>query len=88
VNAELPGALTREAFLVLATTAGPYVGALLVVGLVVGIAQAATQINDPAVGFLPRLLAGVGTAAVLGAWTLDHLAHFLAAALGRMATHL
>ena len=88
MNSELPGALLREAFIVLATTAGPYIGALLIVGVAVGVFQSATQINDPAVGFLPRLLAGVGLAAVLGTWTLDRLAHFLTSAMHRMAEHL
>jgi flagellar biosynthesis protein FliQ len=85
VNGELPGALLREGFVVLVTVGGPYIGALLLVGLAVGIFQAATQINDPAVGFLPRLSAGIGLAAVLGSWTMDRLAHFLASAIHRMA---
>ncbi|HEY2899402.1 MAG TPA: flagellar biosynthetic protein FliQ, partial [Polyangia bacterium] len=50
---EVPEALMHEGMLLLASTAGPFVGGLLLVGLVVGILQSATQINDPAVGFLP-----------------------------------
>ena len=45
--AEMPAGLMREGFLLLAATAGPFIGGLLVVGLVVGVLQAATQINDP-----------------------------------------
>jgi flagellar biosynthetic protein FliQ len=85
---ELPGALLREGFLVLASVGGPYVGALLVIGLAVGIFQAATQINDPAVGFLPRLATGVTLAVVLGPWSVDRLAHFLSLAMTRMAERL
>jgi flagellar biosynthesis protein FliQ len=88
VNVELPGALMREGFLMIAAVGGPYIGALMVVGLAIGVFQSATQINDPAVGFLPRLVAGVVLAGVLGAWTMDRLAQFLAAALHRMADHL
>ena len=46
---ELPNGLMREGFTLLASTAGPFIGGLLLVGLVVGILQATTQINDPAV---------------------------------------
>jgi len=42
---DLPSALLREGFAMLATGGGPFVGALLVVGLVVGLLQAATQIK-------------------------------------------
>ena len=49
--------LLHNALLQLATVGGPVLAALLVVGLVVGVLQAATQINDPAVGFVPRLAA-------------------------------
>ena len=85
---ELPTALMREGFALIATVGGPYIGALMLVGLAVGVFQAATQINDPAVGFLPRLLAGVALAWVLGAWTLEHLAHFLGSSLQRMAERI
>ena len=56
---QMPSALIREGFLLLSSTAGPLIGGLLVVGLIVGIFQAATQINDPAVGFLPRFAAAI-----------------------------
>jgi flagellar biosynthesis protein FliQ len=84
---EMPGALTREAFMLLATTAGPVIGALLVIGLLVGIFQAATQIQDPAVGFLPRFAAALLTVWMFGAWLMERYAGFFATSLGRMAKH-
>ena len=51
MSTDLPSSLMREGFAVLASVGGPFVLALLVVGLLVGLLQAATQINDPAVGF-------------------------------------
>jgi len=85
VSIEMPGALLREGLLVLASVGGPVLGALLLVGLVVGILQAATQINDPAVGFLPRALAAIGVVWLAGGWILERLAGFLGQALLRMA---
>lgn len=84
---EMPGALTREAFMLLATTAGPVIGALLVIGLVVGIFQAATQIQDPAVGFLPRFAAALLTVWMFGSWLMERYSGFFATSLGRMAQH-
>jgi len=80
----VPAALMREGFTLLASTAGPFIGALLLVGLVVGILQAATQINDPAVGFLPRLAVALLGAWGLGRWVLERYAHYFADALNRM----
>ena len=82
---ELPGTLAREGFMLLASTAGPVIGALLVIGLVVGVFQAATQINDPAVGFLPRLAAALVTVWLFGGWLMDKYSIFFATALQRMS---
>ena len=84
---ELPGALTREGFLLLATTSGPFIGALLIIGLAVGIFQAATQINDPAVGFLPRFAAAILAVWLLGGWLLERYSTFFAHSLQRMSQH-
>jgi flagellar biosynthetic protein FliQ len=84
---DMPGALTREGFMLLASTTGPIIGALLVIGLCVGIFQAATQINDPAVGFLPRFAAAILVVWMLGGWLLERYANFFASSLQRMSQH-
>ncbi len=85
MTTDLPPSLMREGFAVIAAVGGPFVIALLVVGLLVGLLQAATQINDPAVGFLPRLVTGLLVAYVSGHWALERLANYLAAALRGMS---
>ena len=87
MNAEVPSALMREGFTLLASTAGPIIGALLVIGLVVGVFQAATQINDPAVGFLPRFAAAILAVWLLGSWVMERYSGFFASSLQRMASH-
>lgn len=82
---EMPIGLMRESFVLLATVGSPFVLALLAVGLIVGVFQAATQINDPMVGFLPRLVTGVLVCWLLGGWALERLARFTASALERMS---
>jgi flagellar biosynthesis protein FliQ len=84
----LPVMLLREGFTVLATVGGPFLGALLAVGLVMGLIQAATQINDPAVGFLPRLVTGLLVCWLAGGWAVERLAQYLTLAMQRMSQHL
>ena len=88
MSAELPSALLREGFAMLAMVGSPFMGALLAVGLVVGLLQAATQINDPAVGFLPRLVAALLVAWFAGGWAVERMAQFLAGAMQRMSQHM
>jgi flagellar biosynthesis protein FliQ len=75
----------REGFGVMIAVGGPFLLALLVVGLVVGLLQAATQINDSAVGFLPRLVTVLLVAYISGHWVMERLSNYFAAALRSMA---
>jgi flagellar biosynthesis protein FliQ len=81
---DVAGPLVREAFRLLAMTASPFILVLVVVGLVVGVLQAATQVNDPAVGFLPRAAAGVIVAWLAGPPAVERLAAFLASAIEKI----
>ena len=59
---------------------GPIVGAGLVVGLIVSIFQAATQINEATLTFVPKLLVVAGVLVVLGpsmVQTLTDLTRFV-----------
>jgi len=49
-----------------------------------GVLQAATQINDPAVGFVPRLCTAIVTCYFLGGWMMGRLASFFANAVAAM----
>lgn len=82
---DVGGELLHDGLRLIAVVGGPVFTALFVLGLVVGVLQAATQVNDPAVGFLPRLLAAVAVCAGLGSWMTERLAGFLRVALERMA---
>jgi type III secretory pathway component EscS len=60
--------LVREVLIVVLLVSTPPVGAALAVGLVIGVLQAATQIQDPAVGVVPRLVAVLGALAIAAPW--------------------
>jgi flagellar biosynthetic protein FliQ len=82
---ELPAQLMREGLTLLAILTGPFIGVLLVIGVAVGLLQAMTQLHDPSVSFLPRMLAVIGTALLIGGSVLERLAAFFASAMVRMA---
>lgn len=50
--------------------AGPLLIAALVIGLVISILQAATQINEMTMTFIPKILGIVGVAVMLGPWMM------------------
>ena len=53
--------------------AGPYLMIGLVVGLVMSLFQALTQLQEPALVFVPKVLAVIILMGLLGAWTMDSL---------------
>jgi flagellar biosynthetic protein FliQ len=48
-----------------------------VVGLVVSILQAATQINEMTLTFIPKLLAMIATLVLAGPWMITYFVDFL-----------
>jgi type III secretory pathway component EscS len=56
--------VAREALLVVLVVSAPPLGAALAVGLVVGVLQAATQVQEPSVAVVPRLAAVIAALAV------------------------
>lgn len=87
MTSEIPAALVQEALTLLAVVGGPLFLGLFIAGLLLGVLQAATQINDPSVGFLPRMGVAVGICALLGGWMVERMASFLAHAMERMSGH-
>ncbi|WP_062532593.1 flagellar biosynthesis protein FliQ [Jeotgalibaca dankookensis] len=68
--------ILREAFLTIITVAGPVLLIALVIGLVVSIIQAATQIQEQTLSFVPKVLAVVGSLIILGNFMLNNLIAF------------
>lgn len=60
--------LVHETLWVVLLVSGPPVGAALAVGLATGVVQAATQIQEPSVAVVPRLVAVLGALAVAAPW--------------------
>lgn len=56
--------------------AGPMLLAVLVVGVVIGVVQAATQLNEPTIGFVAKAVALTATLFATGSMLLGHLVEF------------
>ena len=63
----------RHALEVTVMLAAPLLLVTLAIGLLVGIFQAATQINEMTLSFIPKLLAMSVTLTVAGPWMLNQL---------------
>ena len=66
----------REALLVALAISAPPLAAALVVGLVAGTLQAVTQIQDHALGAVPRLLTVLAVAGLVAPWTAAQVVRF------------
>lgn len=66
----------REALWLSVLLAGPMLGAALAVGLFIGVIQAATQIQEMTLSFIPKLLALVIVLFVIGPWMLRLIVTF------------
>lgn len=78
--------LLRTAFITTGTIVGPMVFVALVVGVMIGVMQAATQINEASVSFVTKLIAVIVTFAIVGAWSLQQLVDYTTRAFQSLAT--
>ena len=76
--------LLRNVFLMAATIAGPPLAAALVIGLIVGVIQTATQVNEATVLFVVKVI-GVGiVVAALGPTMVRSLVEYTRETIGSM----
>ncbi|OUM97967.1 MAG: EscS/YscS/HrcS family type III secretion system export apparatus protein [Firmicutes bacterium ZCTH02-B6] len=76
--------LGREAVMTVLLVAGPMLGLSLLVGLVISIFQATTQIQEQTLAFIPKILAVLAAAVLFGPWMLRVMTEFAARLLGNM----
>jgi flagellar biosynthesis protein FliQ len=67
----------QEALVLLLVVSAPVLGIVLVVGLVVSIVQAITQIHEATLSFVPKLVAAVAVFGLAGPWMLTTLVDYL-----------
>jgi flagellar biosynthesis protein FliQ len=67
----------QQGLYVLLMVAAPVLIAVLVVGLIVSVFQAATQINEATLSFVPKIVAAVAVLAFAGPWMMSTLVEYL-----------
>jgi flagellar biosynthesis protein FliQ len=67
-------------------TSAPMLIAAMVIGLVVSIFQAATQINEQTMAFIPKIVAVFVTLLIFGPWIMDLLITFTTGIITQIAT--
>ena len=69
--------VAREALWITLLVSAPLLGVALVVGVAVGIVQAATSINEMTLSFIPKLVAMGITIVLFGNWQIGILVGYL-----------
>ena len=77
MNAQMVLTMGQEALLMLLMVSAPVLGIVLVVGLVVSLFQAVTQINEQTLAFVPKLVAAIAVFAISGPWMLNMLIEYI-----------
>jgi flagellar biosynthetic protein FliQ len=67
----------QEALLMLLMVASPVLGIVLIVGLLVSLFQAITQIHEATLAFVPKLVAAIAVFAIAGPWMLTMLVEYI-----------
>ena len=77
MNAQAVLTFAQEALLLLLTISLPVLLTVMVVGLVVSIFQAVTQINESTLSFVPKMVAAVVVFAVAWPWMISTIVDFI-----------
>ena len=68
--------LGREALWVAVLVSGPILGTALLVGILIGVLQAATSVQEMTLSFIPKLGAMILAMVLFGGWQLSILTEF------------
>ncbi len=68
--------VTNEALLLVLIVSGPPVVISLIVGLIIALFQALTQIQEQSLTFVPKIVVVFGVLAILGPWLGGAMAQF------------
>ncbi len=79
---ELAMSIGNQALMTIVYIAGPILLAAMVVGIIVSILQAITQINEATLTFIPKIIAVVITIVVMAPWMLQVLKDYATSIFG------
>jgi flagellar biosynthetic protein FliQ len=68
--------LARRAITLVLVAGAPVLATALIVGLVVSVVQAVTQVQDQTLTFVPKIIAVLVALAIVGPWMMEKLIEF------------
>ncbi len=77
MNAQMVLTIGQEALVTLLMVSAPLLGVVLLVGLLVSLFQAITQIHEATLAFVPKLVAAIAVFAWAGPWMLNILVEYI-----------
>ena len=77
MDAEQVLTIGQNGLVTLLMVAAPILVTVLVIGLLVSIFQAATQISEATLSFVPKVLGAVAALAIAGPWMLSTLVEYV-----------
>jgi len=77
MNAQMVLTMGQEALWMMLLISAPVLGIILLVGLLVSLFQAVTQINEATLAFVPKLVAAMAVFAIAGPWMLTSLIEYI-----------
>ncbi|NLY11484.1 MAG: flagellar biosynthesis protein FliQ [Firmicutes bacterium] len=80
--------LGKDALMTVILVAGPVLGLGMLVGLIVSIFQATTQIQEQTLTFIPKILAVLLSIVIFGPWMLRVLIDFGQRLLGNLTDYI
>ena len=78
--------MAKEAVGTVVLVGGPVLGVSLLVGLLVSVFQAMTQIQEQTLSFIPKVIAVIAVLLLLGPWMLSVLTAYTSNLLTQLAT--
>ncbi len=79
-------AMAKDALTTAVLLSAPVLAASLIVGLVVSLFQAVTQINEVTLTFVPKILAVFGVTALFGPWMVNTMTSYTQQLFAQMTT--
>ena len=76
----------QQGLVLLLMVSAPMLLTILVVGLLISVFQAATQINESRLSFVPKIVAAVAVLAIAGPWMLTTIVEYLQRTLQAIPT--
>lgn len=77
--------ISAETMKTMALIAGPMLIAAMVVGVIISVLQAITQINEATLTFIPKMVAIIVVLVVMAPWMLETLSNYSTEIFGNFA---